>query len=137
MSGVDVDPAREQLYTVSTNGFLDEAKTQRRNAVVRYDLKTGRLADRFDAPQAMQLNDIAVAPNGTIYATDSMSGAIFFAKNPKRKRSRRSEAKARSLRQMASRSVWTEIFTSRSQPVLQRSTLQPERQRDSRSPTPL
>ena len=30
---------------------------------------------------------------------------------------------------MASRLVWTEVFTSRSQPVLQRSTLQPERQR--------
>jgi hypothetical protein len=78
--GLIVDPAREQLYAVSTNGFLDEAKTQRRNAVVRYDLKTGRLADRFDAPEAMQLNDIAIAPNGTIYATDSMSSTLFRKK---------------------------------------------------------
>jgi len=78
--GVIVDPAREQLYAVSTNGFLDEAKTQRRNAVVRYDLKTGRLADRFDAPDAMQLNDIAIAPSGTIYATDSMSSTLFRKK---------------------------------------------------------
>jgi len=68
------------LYAVSTNGFLDEAKTQRRNAVVRYDLKTGRLADRFDAPEAMQFNDIAIAPNGTIYATDSMSSTLFRKK---------------------------------------------------------
>jgi hypothetical protein len=134
--GLIVDPAREQLYAVSTNGFLDEAKTQRRNAVVRYDLKTGRLADRFDAPEAMQLNDIAIAPNGTIYATDSMSSTLF-RKKPDEKTSRRSEAKARSLRAMASRLVWTEIFTSRSQPVLQRSTLRPERQRDCRSPTQL
>ena len=78
--GMIVDPAREQLYAVSTNGFLDEAKTQRRNAVFRYDLKTGRLADRFDAPEAMQLNDIAIAPNGTIYATDSMSSTLFRKK---------------------------------------------------------
>jgi hypothetical protein len=78
--GVIVDLAREQLYAVSTNGFLDEAKTQRRNAVVHYDLKTGRLADRFDAPEAMQLNDIAIAPSGTIYATDSMSGTLFRKK---------------------------------------------------------
>jgi hypothetical protein len=92
--GVIVDPAREQLYAVSTNGFLDEAKTQRRNAVVRY-----------------------------------------FAKNQMRKFSRRSEAKVRSLRPMASRLVWTEVFTSRSQPALQRSTLQPERQHDCPSPT--
>jgi hypothetical protein len=78
--GLIVDPRREQLYAASTNGFLDEAKTQRRNAVVRYDLKTGRLTDRFDAPEAMQLNDIAIAPNGTVYATDSMSSTLFRKK---------------------------------------------------------
>ena len=78
--GMIVDPAQEQLYAVSTNGFLDEAKTQRRNAVFRYDLKTGHLADRFDAPEAMQLNDIAIAPNGTVYATDSMSSTLFRKK---------------------------------------------------------
>src|SRR5207244_8877230 len=78
--GLIVEPAREHLYAVSTNGLLDEAKTQRRNAVVRYDLKTGRLVDRFDAPAAMQLNDIAIGPNGTIYATDSMSSTLFRKK---------------------------------------------------------
>ncbi|HYT57202.1 MAG TPA: SMP-30/gluconolactonase/LRE family protein [Verrucomicrobiae bacterium] len=78
--GVIVDLAREHLYAVSTNGFLDEAKAQRRNAVVRYDLKTGRLADRFDAPEAMQLNDVAIDSNGAIYATDSMSGTLFRKK---------------------------------------------------------
>ena len=39
--GLFVDAAHEQLYAVSTNGFLDEAQKQRRNAVVRYDLKNG------------------------------------------------------------------------------------------------
>jgi hypothetical protein len=78
--GMIVDPVREQLYAVSTNGFLDEAKTQRRNAVFRYDLQTDHLADRFDAPEAMQLNDIAIAPNGTMYATDSMSSTLFRKK---------------------------------------------------------
>ena len=78
--GVTVDLARDQLYAVSTNGFLDEARTQRRNAVVRYDLKTGRLADRFDAPEAMQLNDVAIEANETIYATDSASSTLFRKK---------------------------------------------------------
>jgi hypothetical protein len=78
--GVTVDLARDQLYAVSTNGFQDEAKTQRRNAVVRYDLKTGRLADRFDAPEAMQLNDVAIEANETIYATDSASSTLFRKK---------------------------------------------------------
>ena len=75
--GLTVDLARDHLWTVSTNGFLDEAKAKRRNALVCYDLKTGRLAARFEAPEAMQLNDIAIAPSGIIYATDSMSGTLF------------------------------------------------------------
>ena len=41
--GLFVDAAHEQLYAVSTNGFLDEAQKQRRNAIVRYDLRTGCL----------------------------------------------------------------------------------------------
>jgi sugar lactone lactonase YvrE len=48
--------------------------------VVRYDLKSSRLADRFEAPEAVQLNDVAIDPNGTIYATDSMSGTLFRKK---------------------------------------------------------
>ncbi len=68
------------MYTVSTNGFLDEAKNERRNAVVRYDIKSGRVADRFPAPEAMQLNDLAVGPDRTLYVTDSMAGTLFRKK---------------------------------------------------------
>jgi hypothetical protein len=78
--GLFIDVAHEQLYAVSTNGFLDEAQKQKRNAVVRYDLKTGRLVNRFDAPNANQLNDLTVAVDGTIYATDSASGTLFRKK---------------------------------------------------------
>ena len=79
-SGLAVDPTRGHLYAVSTNGFEDSAKTARRNAVVLYDLKTGRLLDRFAAPEAMQLNDLALAPDGTLYVTDSMSSTLFRKK---------------------------------------------------------
>jgi hypothetical protein len=75
--GLFVDVAHEQLCAVSTNGFLDEAQKQRRNAVVRYDLKTGLLVNRYDAPEASQLNDLTIAADGTIYATDSASGTLF------------------------------------------------------------
>lgn len=75
--GLFVDAAHEQLYAVSTNGFLDEAQKQRRNAVVCYDLKSGLLVNRYDASDASQLNDLAVAADGTIYATDSGSGTLF------------------------------------------------------------
>jgi hypothetical protein len=75
--GLFIDVAHEQLYAVSTNGFLDEAQKQRRNAVVRYDLRNGLLVNRYDAPDASQLNDLTIAADGTIYATDSASGTLF------------------------------------------------------------
>jgi sugar lactone lactonase YvrE len=78
--GLFVDGAHEQLYAVSTNGFLEEAQKQRRNAVVRYDLKEERLASRYDAPDARQLNDLTIAADGTTYATDSEGGTLFRKK---------------------------------------------------------
>ena len=78
--GLFVDAAHEQLYVVSTNGFLDEGQKQRRNAVVRYDVKNGLLVNRYDAPDANQLNDLTVTADGTIYATDSASGTLFRKK---------------------------------------------------------
>ena len=78
--GLFVDVAHEQLYAVSTNGFLDEAQKQRRNAVLRYDLKNALLVNRYDAPDANQLNDLSIAADGTIYATDSASGTLFRKK---------------------------------------------------------
>ncbi len=80
--GLTVDPAHEQLYAVSTNGFEESGNKDRRNAVVRYDLKTGERTDRFPAREAAQLNDLAVASDGTLYATDSESGSLF-RKKPK------------------------------------------------------
>ncbi len=78
--GLFVDGTRGQLYAVSTNGFLDEAKTERRNAVVKYDLKSGRMLERSPAPEAMQLNDLVVTPEGTLYVTDSLGGTLFRKK---------------------------------------------------------
>jgi sugar lactone lactonase YvrE len=78
--GLAVDAARGHLYAVSTNGFEDSGKTERRNAIMLYNLKDGRLMDRFVAPEAMQLNDVAIAPDGTVYTTDSESGTVFRKK---------------------------------------------------------
>src|SRR5215212_625192 len=78
--GLAVDSTRGCLYAVSTNGFEASAKTERRNAVVRYDLLTGRVTGRLVAADAVQLNDVVAAADGTIYATDSASGTLFRAK---------------------------------------------------------
>jgi len=75
--GLTVDAPGRALFAVSTNGFEDSAKIERRNAVLRYDLRNGRLVSRHDAPAAKQLNDVAVAPDGTLYATDSEASSLF------------------------------------------------------------
>ena len=59
--GLAVDARRRQLLAVSTNGLDDSAKAERRNAVIRYDLARGTLVARHAAPDASQLNDVAVA----------------------------------------------------------------------------
>lgn len=86
--GLAVDAGRGHLYAVSTNGFHESAKAERRNAVVRYDLKDGGVLDRFPAPEATQLNDLAIAPDGTLYVTDSQTGTLFRKKSDEKSRAR-------------------------------------------------
>ena len=75
--GLAVDGRRRLLYAVSTNGFEDSSKSARRNAVLIYDLGRGRRVARHDVAEALQLNDVAVAADGTLYVTDSAAGSIF------------------------------------------------------------
>ncbi|HEX2543074.1 MAG TPA: hypothetical protein VHM00_18580 [Caldimonas sp.] len=75
--GLAVDARRRLLYAVSTNGFDEGTTGERRNAVLRYDLARNRLSARYDVPAALQLNDVAVAPDGTLYATDSGAGSLY------------------------------------------------------------
>jgi hypothetical protein len=78
--GLTVDPTCRHLYAITTNGVEESAKKERRNAVIQYDLKDGRMTDRFAARDAMQLNDLAVAQDGTLYVTDSETGSLFRKK---------------------------------------------------------
>jgi len=75
--GLTVDARRRLLYAVSTNGFEDSARIARRNAVVVYDLGRGRRVARHEVAEAQQLNDVAVAADGTLYVTDSAAGSIW------------------------------------------------------------
>jgi DNA-binding beta-propeller fold protein YncE len=45
--------------------------------VVSLDVDTRRLLRRYEVPGAQQLNDVAVAPGGRVFASDSASGAVF------------------------------------------------------------
>ena len=75
--GLAVDSPRRTLYAVSTSALTDAGEARRRNAVLAFDVDNGRLLRRVDIPAARQLNDVAVARGGRVFASDSTSGAIY------------------------------------------------------------
>jgi hypothetical protein len=75
--GLAVDARRRALYAVSASALTEAGRKAPVNEVVKYNLKTGRKAAVFAAREAQQLNDVTVAPNGDVYASDSASGAVF------------------------------------------------------------
>ena len=75
--GLAVDSPRRTLYAVSTSALTDAGEARRRNAVLEFNVDNGRLLRRVDIPAARQLNDVAVASGGRVFASDSASGAIY------------------------------------------------------------
>ena len=75
--GLAVDSPRRTLYAVSTSALTEEGRRKPRNAVVAFDLDSGSLLRRVDVPDALQLNDVAVARGGRVFASDSASGAVY------------------------------------------------------------
>ncbi|CAG1002286.1 hypothetical protein BURK2_03130 [Burkholderiales bacterium] len=75
--GLCVDVPRRLLWAVSTNGSDDEAEKARRNALIAWDIKTRRVVHRVELPQAQHLNDLTIAVDGTVYASDSFGSTIW------------------------------------------------------------
>ena len=75
--GLALDVPRRVLYVVSTSALTSKGEKDRRNAVVAFDVDTKRLLQRHDVAGAQQLNDVAIAPGGRVFASDSGSGAIY------------------------------------------------------------
>lgn len=75
--GLTLDTPRRVLYVVSTSALTTKGEKDRRNAVVAFDIDTRRLKQRYDIAGAQQLNDVAIAPGGRVFASDSASGAIY------------------------------------------------------------
>ena len=73
--GVAVDGKRRIVYAVSTNALSKGQPLI--NAVVAFDTRSGKRLNEYRVPQAQQLNDVAVAPNGDLFVTDSRSGAVW------------------------------------------------------------
>ena len=84
--GLTIDGGGAHLYAVSTNGFEESAKTERRNAVVRYDLKSGHLLDRFAAPKRCSSTTWRSRTTGR-FTRPIPPAAPCFARNPLKRRS--------------------------------------------------
>jgi len=75
--GLAVDAPRRILYAVSTSALTEAGRKNPRNAIVAFDVDTRKLMRRVEVPTAAQLNDVAVARGGRVFASDSASGAIY------------------------------------------------------------
>jgi sugar lactone lactonase YvrE len=75
--GIAIDSQRRRLYAVSTNGVIDVADKDRRNAIKVYDLTKWALVSSVDVPGARMLNDVAIVPDGTLVVTDSDGGGVW------------------------------------------------------------
>jgi hypothetical protein len=75
--GLAVDSPRRILYAVGTSALTEGGRKRLKNAVLAFDIDKQALVRRVDVPEAVQLNDVAVAIGGRVYASDSASGAIF------------------------------------------------------------
>jgi hypothetical protein len=90
--GLAVDAPRDRLCAVSTNGFELAAERQRRNEVVCWSLAKGRVIQRMEVAQALQLNDLAFGRDGTLFVTDSAAGSLWVLRPGERRFMRVGEA---------------------------------------------
>jgi sugar lactone lactonase YvrE len=76
--GLAIDAGRRRLHAVRTNGFLTPGPgSQRVNEILSYDLQSKALARTVAVPGAVQLNDIVVAANGDLYASDTQGASVY------------------------------------------------------------
>ena len=75
--GLAIDQRQRRLYAVNTSALSTSADRPVRNEVVAFDLEKGGEVARFTAPDAGQLNDVAIGDDGFFYVTDSQRGALY------------------------------------------------------------
>lgn len=73
--GMKVDGASGLLRVAATTAFVPSEKPE--TALLSLDLASGEIKARAGAPDMRSINDLAIGPDGDIYATDSLGGAVF------------------------------------------------------------
>lgn len=78
--GLAVDPERRLLWVVSVglpHAAELPAEQRGRSSLIAFDLETGAVRSRVDAPAGEHLwNDLALARDGTVYASDPVGKAV-------------------------------------------------------------
>ena len=77
--GVAIDAGRRRAYAVVTNGLGRPEGAAVLDAVVELDADSGAVLRRLPAAGATQLNDVAVAADGTLFVSDSGAGSVWRA----------------------------------------------------------
>jgi len=73
--GMTVDAKRGRLWVAVTNAFWRTG--ERRSSLTAVDLKSGRVIAAYSHPELQSPNDMAVAPNGDVYVSDSLGGRVW------------------------------------------------------------
>lgn len=76
--GLAIDVDARRLYAVTSNQVYPKKDETPRNRVLVFDLDDSKLIRTLAAEGAGQLNDVATR-DGTVYVTDSRTGAIYTA----------------------------------------------------------
>jgi hypothetical protein len=85
--GMKVDQARRVLWVCTTahpqmTNF--ETSDKGKTALFKYDLNTGKLIAKYhptDTSKPHWLGDLVISPNGDVFATDSVTAAIYLVRN--------------------------------------------------------
>jgi hypothetical protein len=73
--GMKVDRASGLLWVAASTSFWKDAAPE--SALLAFDLQSGKSRGSFRSADLKSINDVAIAPNGDVYATDSLGGAVF------------------------------------------------------------
>ena len=82
--GMKVDARRRHLWVTTTafpqvQGFKNE--DEGKSAIVKFELDNGKLIKRYDLPAGRHaLGDLVINKNGDVFATDSLSPAIYVVR---------------------------------------------------------
>lgn len=77
--GLEADDRRDDLWAASSSPPQVDHPPYAGSALVRLDLRTGRLKAKYPLPRngPQQWGDLTVGPDGTVFASDGLSGEIW------------------------------------------------------------